>query len=45
LVRITVDIPERQHRKLRIAVLDRRTTAQQLVLELLAREGINDENH
>jgi hypothetical protein len=43
-VRITVDVPERQHRKLRIAALDRRTTVRQLVLELLAREGISDED-
>jgi predicted HicB family RNase H-like nuclease len=42
LVRITVDVPERQHRNLRIAAYDRRVSVRQLVLDLLAREGISD---
>jgi hypothetical protein len=45
LVRITVDVPRRQHRQLRIAALDRRVSVRQLVLDLLAREGINNEDH
>jgi len=43
LVRITVDVPELQYRKLRIAALDRRITGRQLVLELLTREGISND--
>ena len=43
LVRITVDLSDRQHRKLRVAALDQRITARQLIINLLTREGISDE--
>ena len=43
LVRITVDLSDRQHHKLRVAALNQRITARQLIIDLLTREGITDE--
>lgn len=43
LVRITVDLSERQHHQLRIAALGQRITVRQLIIDLLKREGISDE--
>jgi len=42
LVRITVDLPEAQHKRLKIAALNGGITLRQLILELLEREGITD---
>jgi hypothetical protein len=40
LVRITLDLSDAQHRNLRIAALDQRISARQLIINLLTREGI-----
>lgn len=43
LVRITVDVPAEQHRRLRRAAVDRGTSIRGYVLDLLTREGIANE--
>ena len=42
LVRTTVDVPELQHRRLKIAAVQRGMTIRELLLELLDREGITN---
>jgi hypothetical protein len=39
-VRVTLDIPESQHMRLKIAAIRRRTTLQDFMIKLLEREGI-----
>ncbi len=43
LVRITVDVPAEQHRRLRRAAVDSGTSIRGYVLDLLTREGIANE--
>lgn len=40
LVRVTLDIPERQHMRLKIAAIRRRVTLREFMMQLLEREGI-----
>lgn len=40
LVRMTLDLPESQHIRLKIAAIKRRVTVRRLVMELLEKEGI-----
>jgi hypothetical protein len=40
LARITIDLPEVQHKRLKIAAIEAGTTVRQLVMDLLEREGI-----
>lgn len=40
LVRMTLDLPESQHIRLKIAAIRRRVTVRRLVMELLEKEGI-----
>jgi len=40
LVRVTLDIPESQHMRLKIAAIRRRVTLRAFVMQLLEREGI-----
>jgi hypothetical protein len=39
-VRVTLDIPESQHMRLKIAAIRRRVTLQDFMINLLEREGI-----
>lgn len=41
-MRITVDIPTAQHKRLKLAAIESGVTVRQLILELLEREGITD---
>lgn len=42
LARVTLDLPEAQHRRLKIAAIEAGTTMRQLILDLLEREGITN---
>ena len=42
LARVTLDLPEAQHRRLKIAAIEAGITMRQLILELLEREGITN---
>lgn len=42
LARVTLDLPEAQHKRLKIAAIEAGTTMRQLILDLLEREGITN---
>jgi hypothetical protein len=39
-VRVTLDIPESQHMRLKIAAIRRRVTLREFMMQMLEREGI-----
>jgi len=41
-VRTTLDVPVLQHKRLRLAAVERGTTIRDLILELLEKEGIKN---
>jgi hypothetical protein len=43
LARITLDLPEAQHRRLKIAAIEGGTTMRQIIIDLLEREGIRNQ--